>query len=207
MDVLRVLIRAVDPLTREAISSRLDALPDIEVLPDEHHPPVDVVVLVAERITVEVASALRKVKATLGAPVVLIACEVSRTELLTAVECNVVAVLPRAGVTGDRIESAVRTAAGGGAVLPSKMLGELLKQVERIQREILSPNGLHTSGMTAREIDILRLMSDGLDTAEIAVKLGFSERVVKRTIFGVTSRFKLRNRPHAVAYALRTGVI
>ena len=114
---------------------------------------------------------------------------------------------PRAAATTGRIEEAVLTAAAGGGVLPPKMLGELLRQIERIQREVLSPSGLHTSGLTPREIGVLRLMSEGLDTAEIAVKMCLSERAVKRVIFGVTRRLNLRNRPHAVAYALRSGVI
>ncbi len=54
---------------------------------------------------------------------------------------------------------------------------------------------------------MLRLMADGMDTAEIAQKLCYSERTVKNVIYGVTSRLNLRNRPHAVAYAMRAGAI
>ena len=61
--------------------------------------------------------------------------------------------------------------------------------------------------LTPREIDVLRLMADGLDTNEIAGELCYSERTVKNVIYGVTHRLKLRNRSHAVAYALRTGMI
>ncbi|NGO12168.1 response regulator transcription factor [Streptomyces sp. HC44] len=157
--------------------------------------------------SVEVTSLLRRIKESLGVPMVLIPVEIGRADLLTAVECNVVAVLPRAAATYDRIEEAVLTAASGGGQLPSNMLGELIRQIERIQREVLSPHGLHLSGLTPREVDVLRLMSEGLDTAEIGDKLCLSERAVKRVVFGVTRRLKLRNRPHAVAYALRRGVI
>jgi len=207
VSVVKVLVRAPDPLTRMVVGSQLDSRPEIEVVPGERHSPVDVVVVIGEHMNVQVASALRKVKAYYGAPVVLIACDIGRDDLITAVECNVAAVLPREAATSDRIVDAVLTAASGGGVLPSNMLGELLKQVERFQREILSPHGLHISGLTPREIDVLKLMSEGLDTAEIATKLSVSERAVKRVIFGVTSRLNLRNRSHAVAYALRVGVI
>lgn len=206
-NLVRALVRAPDPLTHRAVSSHLDATPYIEVVSAEHRASVDVAVIVAEKITVEMASSLRRMKETLGVPVVLIACEVDRADLLTVVECNVVAVLLRTAATSERIEEAVRTAASGGGVLPSKMLGELLRQVERVQREVLSPRGLHLSGLTPREIDVLRLMSEGLNTAEIAEKLSFSERAVKRVVFEVTRRLNLKNRPHAVAYALRSGVI
>jgi len=49
--------------------------------------------------------------------------------------------------------------------------------------------------------------ADGFDTNEIAGKLCYSERTVKNVIYGVTHRLKLRNRSHAVAYALRAGMI
>ncbi|MBA8826210.1 DNA-binding NarL/FixJ family response regulator [Saccharopolyspora lacisalsi] len=194
-------------MTSMAISTYLDSRPGIEVVPSEQLTPIDVVVIAAERLTVETSSTLRKVKATMDSPVVLILSETSRDDLVTAVECNVAAVLPREAATGDRIEHAVFTAADGGGFLSTSMLGELLKQFERVQREVLSPHGLHVSGLTPREIDVLRLMSHGLDTTEIADELCFSERAVKRVVSGVTGRLKLRNRPHAVAYALRMGVI
>jgi DNA-binding CsgD family transcriptional regulator len=61
--------------------------------------------------------------------------------------------------------------------------------------------------MSAREIEILRLVAEGLDTAEIAVKLAYSERTVKNALHDVTTRLQLRNRSHAVAYALKQGLI
>ncbi|MFI1951431.1 response regulator transcription factor [Streptomyces xinghaiensis] len=204
---IKALVRAPDPLTQSAVSGHLGSAPNIEIVSEERPDPADVAVVVAERMTVEVTSLLRKIKATLRVPVVLIPSEIERADLFMAVECNVVAVLPRAAATSKRIEEAVLTAATGGGVLPSKLLGELLRQIERMQREVLSPHGLHNSGLTPREIGVLRLMAEGLDTAEIADKMCLSERAVKRVIFGVTRRLNLRNRPHAVAYALRSGVI
>src|SRR5829696_6509434 len=54
-----------------------------------------------------------------------------------------------------------------------------------------------------REVEVLRLVADGLDTAEIAAKLAYSQRTVKNVLHDVTNRLQLRNRSHAVAYALR----
>ncbi|MGJ7905479.1 response regulator transcription factor [Actinopolyspora sp. H202] len=207
MKSIRVFVRTVDPLTSMAVSHYLDSRPNIEVVPAEEHTPVDVVVMVAERLTVDVASTLRKIKATLNAPVIMILCEITRNDLVPAVECNVAAVLPREAASRERIEEAVRTASAGGGLLPSSMLGELLRNFEQLQREVLAPNGLHASGLTPREIDVLRLMSHGFDTSEIAEELNFSERAVKRVVSELTGRLQLRNRPHAVAYALRMGVI
>ena len=61
--------------------------------------------------------------------------------------------------------------------------------------------------MSTREVAVLRLLADGLDTTGIASQLSYSERTVKHIIHGVVSRERLRNRVHAVAFALRLGVL
>jgi DNA-binding NarL/FixJ family response regulator len=76
-----------------------------------------------------------------------------------------------------------------------------------VQRQFLAPRGMSFTGLSAREADILRLVADGLDTNEIATSLSYSERTVKNVLHDVTSRLQLRNRSHAVAYALRQGMI
>ncbi|MGO4426651.1 response regulator transcription factor, partial [Streptomyces sp. MCAF7] len=47
----------------------------------------------------------------------------------------------------------------------------------------------------------------GYDTADIAMKLSYSERTIKNVLHAVMTRLNLRNRSHAVAYALRQGLI
>ncbi|WP_390624121.1 response regulator transcription factor [Fodinicola feengrottensis] len=63
------------------------------------------------------------------------------------------------------------------------------------------------SGLAEREVQVLRLVADGFDTEEIAQKLSYSQRTVKNVLHDVTSRLHLRNRSHAVAYALKHGLI
>ncbi|PZS33496.1 MAG: helix-turn-helix transcriptional regulator, partial [Pseudonocardiales bacterium] len=63
------------------------------------------------------------------------------------------------------------------------------------------------SGVSDREAQVLRLVADGFDTAHIARQLSYSERTVKNVLHDVTARLQLRNRSHAVAYALRAGII
>ena len=77
----------------------------------------------------------------------------------------------------------------------------------RLQRQVLSPRGLTFSGLTDREVKVLRLLADGLDTGEVGRQLFLSERTVKNVVHDITSRLNLRNRTHAVAYAVRQGLI
>lgn len=207
MEQISVVVQAADPLTRAGLHTHLQDTPGISVLPPERWAEARVRVVAADRLRPESVAVLRRAAADSNAPVVLIMDEVSEADLLTAVECRVVAVLPRAATTEERLVRSVQTAAAGGGVLPPQLVGELIKHVERLQREALNPAGPGAAGLSTREIDVLRLMADGLDTNEIAERLCYSERTVKNVIYGVTHRLKLRNRSHAVAYALRTGVI
>ncbi len=207
METVRVALQAGDPLSQAGLAGYLANRPEITVLRPSQRSEAGVLVLAADRLTAEVISALRRAAAEAGTPIVLVINEITEAELLTAVECRVVAILPRAAVTAERLVHSVLAAAAGGGVMPPNLVGELLKHIERLQRDVLTPYGLNASGLTPREVDVLRLMADGLDTAEIAGELCYSERTVKNVIYGVTHRLKLRNRSHAVAYALRAGMI
>jgi DNA-binding NarL/FixJ family response regulator len=70
-----------------------------------------------------------------------------------------------------------------------------------------SPRGVTLSGFTERELEVLRLVAEGFDTAEIARQVCYSERTVKGVIQEITSRFQLKNRAQAVAFAVRQGAI
>ncbi len=92
-------------------------------------------------------------------------------------------------------------------MLPGDLLGKLLNHVGSLQRSSLDPRSLSLSTLTTREADMLRMVSEGLDTAEIARKTAYSERTVKNVLHEVITRLQLRNRAHAVGYALRNGLI
>ena len=70
------------------------------------------------------------------------------------------------------------------------------------------PGAVRRAGaLSTREREVLRLLADGRDTAEIASTLCYSERTVKGVIHEITTRLQLRNRSHAVAFALRNELI
>ncbi|GAA3464459.1 MULTISPECIES: helix-turn-helix transcriptional regulator [Saccharothrix] len=205
---VKVVLQAVDPLSLAGLAGHLESSPDVVLLPAEQRHLADVAVVAVDRLTTEVVTGMRRAATEVGTPVVLVATDLDESSLLTAVECRVVAVLLRTAATADRLLHSVLAAAAGEAIMPPNLLGVLLKDVERLQRQLLEQLGT-TSGtrLTPREEEVLRMMAEGLDTAEIATKLSYSERTVKNVIYGVTTRFNLRNRPHAVAYAVRCGLI
>ncbi|MGW3985388.1 response regulator transcription factor [Streptomyces mirabilis] len=124
-----------------------------------------------------------------------------------AAEHGVRAVLWRAETSSAVLLQAVLAVTTGHAWLPPLLQGQLLEQIEYIQRAVLHPRGLNASGLTSREIDVLRLISEGLDLSEIALKMSYSERTIKKTLSASLNRLGLRNRVHAVSYAIRAGII
>ena len=110
-------------------------------------------------------------------------------------------------ILAPAVNAPICKVAAGEGVIPTDLLGHLLGQVGRLQRQVLSPRGLTFTGLSDRESEVLRLIADGHDTNEIARQLSYSQRTVKNVLHDVTTRLQLRNRSHAVAYAVREGLI
>jgi DNA-binding NarL/FixJ family response regulator len=206
-DRMRVAVWAPDILTLnglvQALKGHLDVFPATNELPDDVH----VLVVAADWIDGEAIATLRRVAGRTAAPVVLVTSGLDRSQLLSAVECRVVSVLHRSLVTEESLAGAIRLAAEGRGALPPDLLGNLLRQVQNLQQEALTPLGRNTAGMTQREIDVVRMLAEGRDSEEIGNRLCYSERTVKNIIYMLTRRLKVRNRPHLVAYAMRAGII
>ncbi|MFC8719602.1 LuxR C-terminal-related transcriptional regulator [Kitasatospora sp. NPDC057198] len=201
-----VAVHAADPLSRAGVLSYLRQCPEIALV-DEHQQTGGVALLVADTFDEAALAGLTRLVRTERTRVVLVLDRIQEPELLDVVSLGVTAILWRREVTGERLRQAVRTAVRGHGDLPPDLLGKLIGCMGR-RRTADGPDGSPAEhGMQPREVDVLRLVADGMDTGEIAVKLLYSERTIKNIIHTVTTRFHLRNRAHAVAYALREGYI
>ena len=127
--------------------------------------------------------------------------------MIAGVEAGACGFMRRNEAVPERMVAAIQAASAGDGSVPADLLGRLLDHVGRLQRQVLSPRGLSFRGLTDREVEVLKLVADGYDTAEIAADLAYSERTIKNIIHDVTTRLNLRNRSHAVAYAVRQGLI
>jgi DNA-binding NarL/FixJ family response regulator len=189
------------------IGGELRLRPDVLVVDPSDHHTADVAVLVTDEVDTGAVCTIRAIHREGCGGVVLVVTRLDDAGLMAAVEAGACGILRRHEAVAERVTEAVMTAANGDGSVPPDLLGRLLSQVSRLQRQVLAPRGLSLNGFTEREIDVLRLLADGWDTAEIAGKLSYSERTVKNVIHDITVRLQLRNRSHAVAYALRAGVI
>ncbi|MFH8442318.1 LuxR C-terminal-related transcriptional regulator [Streptomyces sp. NPDC018026] len=200
-----VAVSAPDPISREGAVSQLRRHPEID-LRDESGPGT-VALLIEDALDDAALTRLRRIVRSEGARAVLVIGAIRESELLDVVECGVGAIVWRHEATAHRLVQAVLAASRGDGDLPADLLGRLISQVGTLHRGAAGRPGAPSLGLAPREVDVLRLVAEGLDTGEIAGKLSYSERTVKNVMHGLTTRLHLRNRAHAVAYALREGYI
>ena len=215
-----VWVKALDPLSQFGLAHALGQRPEIALIGDaelaalrhsqlaDERPAPPVVALVAvDSLDAGAVQVLRSATQRGCRRIVLIGSAIDDEALMTAAELGVSGVLRRTEATADRIVHLVQAVAAGDGSLPPDLLGRLLGQMSRMQRQVVARPGLSHTGLSDRETQVLRLVADGLDTQEIARELSYSERTVKNVLHDITSRLQLKNRSHAVAYALREGLI
>lgn len=204
---LSVLVHGDDPISEAGVASQLRGRPEVSVLDPRHAADADVAVVVVDTLDNDTACTVRSIRRTACERVVVVSTAIDDRALMSSVELGVNAILRRSEASPERLSAAVVSAARGDGAMAPDLLGRLLDQMSRLQNKVLAPRGIGSNGFTDREIDVLRLLAEGCDTAEIANQLAYSERTIKNVIHDVTSRCHLRNRSHAVAFAMRSGVI
>jgi DNA-binding NarL/FixJ family response regulator len=202
-----VLVYASDPISRAGAATQLRSRSEVQVVEEDDATSAQVAVIVAEEIDRESLHLMKAVKRSRGVRMVLVLSTVDDAGLLSAVEGGACALLRRSQATTDALVMAVTSAAAGDGTVPPDLLGRLLTQVGRLHENVLGPRGLTLAGLSQREIEVLSLVAEGLSTQEIADRLSYSERTIKNVIHDVTARFHLRNRSHAVAHAMKSGLI
>lgn len=200
-------VYADDPILQAGVVSQLRMRPDVEVVDGPDLDGVDVGIAVADALDDDTLRILRTLKNAGVGATILVMGVIDDSTVVHAAEVGVSGILRRSEATPDVLVRTIIKVAAGDGVIPSDLLGHLLGQVGRLQRQVLSPRGLTFTGLSDREISVLRLIADGLDTNEIAQQLCYSQRTVKNVLHDVTTRLQLRNRSHAVAYAVREGLI
>lgn len=206
-----VHVTSTDLILQTGVAAQLRARPEIDLVArpsaDEEPDSATVCVVVSDVLDDVTVRLVRELRAQRLRQIVIVLSTVDNQALLSAIEAGACGVLARAEATPERLVSAVTHASGNGGVLSPKLLGRLLEQVNRLQNQVLAPKGLRFTGLSEREVRVLRMIAQGMEVREIARELSYSERTIKNTLHDVVSRFQLRNRTHAVAFAMREGMI
>ena len=203
MDRLRVAVFAADPLTHMGICRHLQSTALLTVVANQQFTGAGVALVVTETVDDDILILLRQLTDQSTAKIVLVSDLLPEPDVRIVARTRVVSHLRRS-TTGVQEIAAAAQAAPDRPVLTA---GELSALFVPAEGATANSHATVPSQLNAREIDVLRLIADGLDTAEVAHRLSFSERTVKNIINHMTSRLGYRNRAHAVAHALRDRVI
>lgn len=118
----------------------------------------------------------------------------------------------------DDLIDAIRRVAGGDAAMAPSVTRRLIEQLRLGEAAPMAavPTTSDADGaagvaevfevLTERELDVLRLIAEGLNNAEISAKLFLSESTVKTHVGRVLAKLQLRDRVHAVIFAKRHGL-
>ncbi len=107
----------------------------------------------------------------------------------------------------DRLLDAVRVAAAGDALLAPSITRRLIEQFTRAARPAPGEIPEQFDELTARELDVLRLVARGMSNAEIAADLVLGENTVKTHVARLLGKLGLRDRVQAVVLAYETGFV
>jgi DNA-binding NarL/FixJ family response regulator len=203
-----VVVMADDPLSGQGAVAYLRGRVEVEILGADRLPEAEVVLLLLGTIGQDTVQLIERAAATCPrAGFVLVGDAVREQHLVRAIRYAPLSVILRREADFDRIVQTVVDIREERLEMPANVLGLLERRLRRITYEVLEPHGLTAAGFEKRELDILRLLAEGLATPEIAERLNYSERTVKSIIHKLLIRCNFRNRTHAVAHAVRSGIL
>ena len=103
----------------------------------------------------------------------------------------------------DDLAEAVRKAADGEAVLHPRVAARVVQEINGSRSEEINP----FTELSERELEVLKLIADGMSNAAIAERLIVSVKTVKSHVSNILSKLHLADRTQAAVYAWREGVV
>jgi DNA-binding NarL/FixJ family response regulator len=105
--------------------------------------------------------------------------------------------------TREQLVAAIRTVLGGDALLAPAITRRLIEDFCRRPE----PDGEQAASLSAREREVVVLISRGLSNAEIAASLFLSEATVKSHVARVLAKLDLRDRVQVAVFAYESGLV
>ena len=137
-----------------------------------------------------------------GAALIILTDDVEKFLAADTLRSGVRAILPREAKP-EEIYAAIQASVAGLVVIHPDALDSVLSTDAARQSELDSSDQI----LTPREIEVLRMIADGLGNKEIASKLGISDHTVKFHISSTFAKLGASNRAEAVTLGIRHGLI
>jgi len=103
----------------------------------------------------------------------------------------------------EELATAVRAAARGEATLHPHVATRVMQELRGARREVPNP----FAELTDRELEVMRLVAEGLSNAQIAERLVLSEKTIKGYVSNILSKLHLADRTQAAVFAWREGMM
>lgn len=212
--MIRVLVAATSPVVRAGLEALVAANPALTVVghsPGGTQLAADVADLRPAVVLLELewrrdapTFALPAMGGAIPAPALVVLADAPRgTWLAEALRAGVLAVLPREA-TEDEITAAILAAAAGLVTIHPLSLTDLLPHLGSAARPLPLNVG---QTLTAREIEVLSMLAEGLGNKIIARQMGISEHTVKFHVGSIMTKLGASSRTEAVTIGARQGLI
>lgn len=211
---IRVLLVDDHRALAEALSRLLAAEPGISVVGTAYsaaearnrlREPVDVVLMDYALPDGTGAEVTRAVKARWPrTPVIMLTAHDDDETVLESIQAGADGFLSKTAST-DEVVSAVRAAHAGETLLPPAVIAKIAMRV-RLARE-LGTDGTRFEPLTARELEVLRLLSAGRTTPEICDELAIAPNTLRTHVQNITAKLHVHSKLEAVVFALRNGLV
>ncbi|MFI1678334.1 response regulator [Streptomyces sp. NPDC020607] len=213
---ITVLIADDQPLVRRGLSLILRSDPVIEVIGEvddgeqavaaAHELRPDVVLMDIRMPVLDGVRATERLSAELPRCRVLALSTFDMDEhVVGALRAGASGFLPK-DVSPEELVAALRTVHRGEAVVAPRLLTRLLATFVA-PAPVPAPPGADLSGLTPREVEVLRLIAAGLDNAEIAQQMAIGVQTVKNHATGIFAKLGVRDRAQAVIAAYESGLV
>jgi DNA-binding NarL/FixJ family response regulator len=190
---IAVYVYSADVISQAGVAAQLRGRPEAYVVEQHAIDDAAVAVVVVDRIDDELVRLVRAIQRD-GCPKVAVVATDPSTDGELLASSGISAILRRSEVTPELLASTVVAIDAG-------------RQLAAVAPHSPAPCPRLPARFNDRERAVLALLADGCDTQEIAERLYYSERTIKGIIHDITSRLNLRNRSHAVAYAIKVGAV
>jgi DNA-binding NarL/FixJ family response regulator len=212
---IRVVVVDDQELFRRGLTMLLNAEPDIEVVGEASNGAgaVDLaaaegpdVVLMDVRMPKQsgIESCLAMKEAAPAARIIMLTVSDDEADLYEAVKNGASGYLLKDSSI-DEVSQAIRVVADGQSLISPSMAIKLLDEFKQMSRGERAVNS--SPKLTERELEVLRLVAQGLNNREIAKQLFISENTVKNHVRNILEKLQLHSRMEAVMYAVREKLL
>jgi NarL family two-component system response regulator LiaR len=212
-ELISVLLVDDHAMVRQGVKAFLITQPDVSVvgeagsgavaikLAEQHVPDVILMDLIMPNMDgVETTRQVKKVSPR--SQIVVLTSYHEDEHIFPALKAGALSYLLK-DLSAEDLASAVRKAAAGEAVLHPRVAARVIKELQGKREDALNP----FTELSERELEVLKLIADGMSNAQMAAKLVLSEKTIKGHVSNILSKLHLVDRTQAAVYAWREGVV